>query len=143
MATINDDEDSVRLLLPASLSVISPKLTHADRTALIISLCHILFRLLRHPEAETKTSACKAVSGLLKILKTGGAPSDGLAAVVGTNNTTVSIVPIFTQILRDPDNEASVSQLTSLLENIDMAELGAMTPANLPVILEIAGEKHW
>ncbi|OHT06030.1 HEAT repeat family protein [Tritrichomonas foetus] len=205
-SSVNDDEDSVRLLLPASLSVISGKLSDSERAALIVSLvkmivkdgswrvrsalandlptiskpftqesvmndiCPLLLRLMRDPEAETKTAACRAVSGILALLKDqeafiaekfipeiGNLTNDGapqvrrevalrlmeLASVIDRHNANASIVPLFIQILRESDNEASVALLTSLLTYVDKVDLPGMTPAILPVILEIAGETHW
>ncbi|KAH0793112.1 HEAT repeat family protein [Histomonas meleagridis] len=205
-AAVNDDEDSVRLLVPATLSVISGKLNENDRNALIISLlkiiikdgswrvrsslanelpaiskpftaevimneiCPILFRLMRDPEAETKATSVKTVSGILPLLKGNesfiadkfipefsnlakdGAPQVRrevslrlmeLASVIDHHNTNESIVPLFIKILRDNDNEASVALLTSLLTYADKIDLAAITPPILPVILEIAGETHW
>lgn len=204
--SVNDDEDSVRLLLPASLSVISGKLNDSERASIIIQflrmivkdgswrvrsalanelptiakpftqesvmndICPILFRLMRDPEAETKTAACRAISGILALLngqeafiadkfipEIGGLTNDGapqvrrevalrlmeLASVIDRHNANASIVPLFIQILRDSDNEASVALLTSLLTYVDKVDLTGMTPAILPVILEIAGETHW
>lgn len=133
-------------------------------------LCPLLFRLLRDPEAETKTAACKAASGILELLKdqeafvaekfipefstltNDGAPQVRrevalhlmeLAPIVGKVNTTSSIVPVFMNILHAGDNEASVALLTSLLQHVDEVDLGSMAPAILPVILEIAGDAHW
>lgn len=206
MASANDDEDSVRLLLPATLSVISGKLNDGERSSLILSLikmvvkdgswrvrsslanelptiakpfnqeslmndiCPILFRLMRDPEAETKTSACKSLSGILALLKgqeafiaekfvpeirnltNDGAPSVRrevafrlmeLASSIDRHNANSQIVPLFIQILRESDHEASVALLTSLLTYADKVDLAGMTPAILPVILEIAGETHW
>lgn len=202
----NDDEDSVRLLLPATLSVISGKLSDNERLTLIIPLvknivkdgswrvrsalanelptiakpftqesvmndiCLLLFCLMRDPEAETKTAACKAISGILALLKgqeafiadkfvpeIGNLTNDGapqvrrevalrlmeLASVIDRHSANASIVPLFVQILRESDNEASVALLTSLLTYVDKVDLAGMTPAILPVILEIAGETHW
>lgn len=104
MHSVNDDEDSVKLLVPATLSVICGKLSDSERTGLIIALLKmiikdgswrvrsalanelptiakpfvidvvmsdmypILFKLMRDPEAETKTAACKAISGILGLL---------------------------------------------------------------------------
>jgi serine/threonine-protein phosphatase 2A regulatory subunit A len=53
------------------------------------------------------------------------------------------LVPFFTRILHDSDNEASVAALTSLLKYVDKVDLAGMTPAMLPTILEIAFETHW
>lgn len=205
-SSVNDDEDSVRLLLPASLSVISGKLNDGERSALIVSLikmivkdgswrvrsslanelptiakpftqdslmndiCPLLFRLMRDPEAETKTSACKAMSGILSLLKgqeqfisekfipeittltNDGSPQVRrevalrlmeLASVIDRHNANASIVPLFTQILHESDHEASVALLTSLDTYVDKVDLAGMAPAILPVILEIAGETHW
>lgn len=204
--SVNDDEDSVRLLLPSSLSVISGKLSDSDRESLITTLgklivkdgswrvrsafaneltsiakpfnvdvimnelCPLLFRLLRDPEAETKTAAVKAASGMLSLLTKQGSfvaekfipeistlTSDGspqvrrevalhlmeLAPVIGNHNTTASIVPVFQQILHDNDNDASVALLKSLLKHVDQIDLNSITPSILPVILEIAKETHW
>lgn len=201
-----DDEDSVRLLLPASLSVISGKLSDADRNSLIPQLvkmmvkdgswrvrsslatelptiakpfsteavtndmCPILFRLLRDPEAETKTAACKAISGILELLNgeqafiaekfipeidtltNDGAPQVRreialrlmeVASVIDRHSANAAIVPLFVRILRDSDNEASVALLTSLLTYVDKVDLAGMTPAILPVILDIAFGTHW
>ena len=206
MASAQDDEDSVRLLLPATLSVISGKLNDSERSNLIIALgkmlvkdgswrvrsafanefpaiakpfsvdvlkeelCPLLFRLLRDPEAETKTAACKATSGILpylakeetfvaeklipeiSTLTNDGAPQVRrevslhlmeLAPIIGNHNTTASIVPLFMQILHDSDNEASVALLNSLLTHVDEVDLNSIAPAVLPVILEIATETHW
>jgi len=206
MPSSNDDEDSVRLLLPASLSVISSKLSESERNSLIVSLgkilvkdgswrvrsafanelptickpfavetvmselCNLLFRLLRDPEAETKTAACKAVSGILPILvkeesyvstkflpEISSLTSDGapqvrrevalhlmeFAPIVGNHNTVNSIVPLFIQILHENDYEASVALLSSLLSHINEVDLGSITSAILPVILEKSGETHW
>lgn len=206
MASAQDDEDSVRLLLPATLSVISGKLNDSERSNLIIALgkmivkdgswrvrsafanefptiakpfpvdvlmselCPLLFRLLRDPEAETKTAAVKATSGILpclakeetfvaeklipeiSTLTNDGAPQVRrevalhlmeLAPIIGNHNTTASIVPLFMQILHDSDNEASVALLSSLLAHVDEVDLNSIAPAVLPVILEIAGETHW
>lgn len=206
MSSANDDEDSVRLLLPPSLSIISEKLNDQDRINLIIALsknlvkdgswrvrsafakefpaiakpfsvevlttelCPLLFRLLRDPEAETKTAACQTVSGILpyiakeqtfvaeklipelKPLTNDGAPQVRrevalhlmeLAPIIGNHNTSLSIIPLFLQILIDTDNEASVALLNSLLTHVDEVDLASITPAILPTILEIAGDTHW
>lgn len=203
---VNDDEDSVRLLLPASLSVISSRLKDEERHNLIVVLgkvivkdsswrvrssfalelptiaksfsdnvimdeiCPFLFRLLRDPEAETKTAACKALSGILPLLSkqesfvsekiipeastltNDSAPQVRreiashlmeFAPIIGNHNTSASIVPIFQQILHDNDNDASAALLKSLLQHVDSIDLATITPAILPVILEISGETHW
>jgi serine/threonine-protein phosphatase 2A regulatory subunit A len=159
---LQDNEDSVRLLLPASLAVISGELNDTERAALIIPIiksivkdgswwirsslvnelpiiaklfrvdsvvndvCPLLLRLLRlllDPEAETKISTCRAISGihvLLEQQKTYIAdkflpevdvltndPAQGCAAADGGRRTAnASIVPFFTRILHDRDNEA-------------------------------------
>lgn len=204
--SISDDEDSVRLLLPASLSIISEKLNDTDRVALIVSLlkmlvkdgswrvrtqlaielptisqpfpqdaikehiCPIIFRLLRDPEAEAKSAACKSISGILALLgeqeefiaekfipEISALTSDvspqvrrevafrimEIASVIDRHNTTASIVPLFIQILRDNDNDASGALLQSLLQYVDKIDLAGMTPTIFPVILEISGETHW
>jgi serine/threonine-protein phosphatase 2A regulatory subunit A len=93
--------------------------------------CPLLFRLLHDPEAETKTSSCKAMSGMLKLLKNEGEfvfekfmqeieslTYDGspqvrreialhlmeLAPIIGKEHTIKSIIPIFLQVLRGTDN---------------------------------------
>ena len=206
MTSVSDDEDSVRLLLPSSLSIISNKLNDNDRNALIMSLgktivkdgswrvrssfanelpiiskpfnvetimnelCPLLFRLLRDPEAETKTAACKAASGILPLLSKqesfvaekiipefGALVNDGapqvrrevalhlmeLAPIIGNNNTHISIVPLFIQILRESDSEASVALLSSLYSHVNEIDLNSLTPAILSTILDIAAETHW
>jgi serine/threonine-protein phosphatase 2A regulatory subunit A len=95
---LQDDEDSVRLLLPPSLAVMSAKLVDAERAVIVSAMksivkdgswrvrsalagelpaiakpfevdgvmndiCPILLRLLRDTESETKTTACRAISG--------------------------------------------------------------------------------
>jgi serine/threonine-protein phosphatase 2A regulatory subunit A len=205
-SSASDDEDSVRLLLPASLSVISGKLNDAERASLIISLvklihkdgswrvrsalanelpaiakpfnvesvqaeiCPVLFRLMRDPEAETKSAACRAISGILALLggqeafiaekfigEMDGLTNDGspqvrrevalrlmeLASLIDKRAANAQIVPLFIRILHDSDNEASVAALASLLKYVDKVDLSGMTPAILPVILEIALETHW
>lgn len=203
---LHDDEDSVRLLLPPTLSVISGKLSDAERQAIVLTFsknvfkdgswrvrssfaneiptitqpfgiavikdefCPLLFRLLHDPEAETKTAACKAMSGVLKLLTSekefvfekfipeiepltyDGAPQVRreialhlmeLAAIIGKEHTIKSIVPILLQVLRGTDNEASVALLNSLLIHIPNIDLSSMISAILPVILELAGDTHW
>jgi serine/threonine-protein phosphatase 2A regulatory subunit A len=203
---VNDDEDSVRLLLPASLSIISGKLSDSERTALIVSLIKmivkdgswrvrsalanelptiakpfnvdsvqndivpLLIKLMRDPEAETKSAACRAVSGILPLLSgqeqfiadkffgevdtLTNDPSPQvrreialrlmeLASVMERRTANSQIVPLFTRILHDSDNEASVAALQSLLKYADKVDLNGMTPAMLPTILEIAFETHW
>jgi serine/threonine-protein phosphatase 2A regulatory subunit A len=203
---LQDDEDSVRLLLPASLSVISGKLNDSERAALIIScikqivkdgswrvrsslatelptiakpfpvdsvmadICPILLRLLRDPEAETKAAACRSISGILPLLEHQEAyiaekfvpeidvltndPSSQVRREIGLRLMEVAsaierraanaqIVPFFTRILHDSDNDASVAALTSLFTYVDKVDLAGMTPAMLPTILEIAFETHW
>jgi serine/threonine-protein phosphatase 2A regulatory subunit A len=203
---LQDDEDSVRLLLPASLSVISGKLNDSERAALIVSIiksivkdtswrvrsslanelptiakpfpvdsvmndvCPLLLRLLRDPEAETKGAACRAISGILSLLEQQEAyiaekflpeidiltndPASQVrrevalrlmevAAAIDRRTANAQIVPFFTRILHDSDNEASVAALTSLLKYVEKVDLAGMTPAMLPTILEIAFETHW
>jgi serine/threonine-protein phosphatase 2A regulatory subunit A len=203
---LQDDEDSVRLLLPASLSVISGKLNDTERAALIISIiksivkdgswrvrsalanelptiakpfpvdsvmndiCPLLLRLLRDPEAETKSAACRAISGILGLLEQQEAyiadkfipeidvltndPSSQVrreialrlmevAAAIERRTANAQLVPFFTRILHDSDNEASVAALSSLLKYVDKVDLAGMIPAMLPTILEIAFETHW
>ncbi|EAY17459.1 HEAT repeat family protein [Trichomonas vaginalis G3] len=206
MGSVNDDEDSVRLLLPSSLSVISAKLGDSDRLNIIVSLgkmivkdgswrvrsafateipaiakpfspdvivneiCPILFRLLHDPEAEAKTAACKATSGMLPLLskqenfviekvipELSSLTNDGsptvrrevalhimeLAPIVGKQHVSQSIIPLFGQILHDTDNEASVALLTSLLQHVEEVDMNSIVPAVLPTILEIANDAHW
>jgi len=202
---VNDDEDSVRLLLPASLSVVASKIGEGE-TQMIIYLCKLIVkdgswrvrselanelpkiakpfsteavmneiwallqRLLKDPEAETKTAACKAVSGILPLLKnqpnfvsekiikeytaltTDGAPQVRrevslhlmeFAPIVGNQVSVSTLVPVFIQILHENDNEASVALLNSLLKHADEVDLTSITPAILGVILEIAGDAKW
>lgn len=204
--SVNDDEDSVRLLLPKSLSVVSGKLSEAERGQLIIYLCKIIVkdgswrvrselanelptiakpfaveavmndiwsllqRLLKDPEAETKTSACKAVSGILPLLKgqssfvadkmikeytalaNDGAPQVRrevslhlmeFAPIIGNQATLSSLVPVFIKILGENDNDASVALLSSLLNHADEIDLPTITPAILEVILRISGDAKW
>lgn len=202
----NDDEDSVRLLLPASLSIISNKLDENNKNMLIIPLlrtiikdgswrvraaladelpkiaesfstesvmndiCPLLFKLMRDPETETKTSAVKAVSKILHFLKGNEEfisenfiPEFAnlvkdcgsqvrkeislrlmeLASNINSQNINNLIVPLFIQILRENDNEANVALLSSLLLYADKVDLLGMIPGILPTILEIASETHW
>ena len=44
MKAVSDDEDSVRLLLPASLSVVSGKISEAERTQTIVYLCKLIVK---------------------------------------------------------------------------------------------------
>jgi serine/threonine-protein phosphatase 2A regulatory subunit A len=66
-----------------------------------------------------------------------------LASMIDKRADNAQIVPLFIRILHDSDNEASVAALSSLLKFVDNVDLAGMTPAILPVILEIALETHW
>jgi serine/threonine-protein phosphatase 2A regulatory subunit A len=52
-------------------------------------------------------------------------------------------IPNESQTAQPTRLEASAAILTSLLENIDKVDLSSLTPAVLPVILEITGETRW
>lgn len=66
-----------------------------------------------------------------------------LAPIVGKEPTIKSIIPIFLQVLRGTDNEASVAILNSLLLHISSIDLSSIIGAILPVVLELAGDTHW
>ena len=201
-----DDEDSVRLLLPASFAIISNKLEDAERSQLIVYLCKLvvkdgswkvrsslaqslpdiaapfppeqvaseisplLFRLLKDPEAETKTVACQALSRILPSLKEQQAFVDEkvipevlqltrdispqvrreaslhlmeLAPILGSSITNEKLIPIMTQVLHDNENEASVALLTGVVNHVNELDLPSMTPLMLPVLVETAGDAHW
>lgn len=202
---LDDDEDSVRLLVPNVLSVIADKINQ-NSADILICLCKtlvkdgswrvrmelanelpriskhfpievlmkdvwdLLHHLLKDPEAETKTSAIQAVSGILPLLKdqpsfvsekmikditdltTDNSSSVRrevsihlmeFAPIVGNQVTISTIIPVFIQILHDNDYEACTAVLNSLLTHIDEVNLPAIVSAILNVILEISGQTKW
>ena len=90
--SVNDDEDSVRLLLPASLSVISGKLGDSERTALIIT----------HLKMIVKDGSWRVRSALANELPTIAKPFNDEAVKS-------DLCPLLFRLLRDPEAETKAA----------------------------------
>jgi serine/threonine-protein phosphatase 2A regulatory subunit A len=90
--TLQDNEDSVRLLLPASLSVISGELDDTERAALIIPII----------KSIVKDGPWRIRSSLANELPT-------IAKPFPVNSVVNDISPFLLRLLRDPEAEAKTA----------------------------------
>jgi serine/threonine-protein phosphatase 2A regulatory subunit A len=66
-----------------------------------------------------------------------------IAAAIDRRTANAQIMPFFTRILHESNNEASVTAFTPLLKHVEKVDLTGMMPAMLSKILEIACETDW
>lgn len=127
---VQDDEDSVRLLLPASLSVISGKLSESERAALIMTLVKVL----------VKDGSWRVRSALANELPT-------IAQPFTVESVKEDICPLLFRLMRDPEAETkaaacrAISPILELLKGQEtfiadkfIPELDALTSDSAPTV---------